>query len=103
MPSRPRWVAPHQPRLDWQMWFAALNPRESLPWLGMLLRRLMEGSPDVLALLDRNPFSAPPRYVRLAYYRYRFTSAEGRRATGAWWEREFIAYLTPPLTLDQLR
>eukprot|EP00951_Prasinocladus_malaysianus_P047402 scaffold650284_cov45-Prasinocladus_malaysianus.AAC.1 len=21
----PPWVAPHQPRLDWQMWFAALG------------------------------------------------------------------------------
>ena len=21
----PKWVAPHQPRLDWQMWFAALQ------------------------------------------------------------------------------
>ena len=24
---RPRFVAPHQPRLDWQMWFEALGPR----------------------------------------------------------------------------
>ena len=23
----PRFAQPHQPRLDWQMWFAGLNPR----------------------------------------------------------------------------
>ncbi|HEY5281768.1 MAG TPA: lipase maturation factor family protein [Polyangia bacterium] len=28
---RPAFVAPHQPRLDWQMWFAALgNYRKSV-------------------------------------------------------------------------
>ena len=28
----PRIVAPHMPRLDWQMWFAALNPRGNEYW-----------------------------------------------------------------------
>src|SRR5204863_9605213 len=27
------WVAPHQPRLDWQMWFAALGDYRSNPWI----------------------------------------------------------------------
>src|SRR5438034_1269638 len=30
---RPRFVAPHQPRLDWQMWFAALDPDGARGWL----------------------------------------------------------------------
>src|SRR5262249_52493199 len=29
---RPEFVAPHQPRLDWQMWFAALGDIRSSPW-----------------------------------------------------------------------
>ena len=29
----PRRTAPHQPRLDWQMWFAALGSYQSNPWL----------------------------------------------------------------------
>src|SRR4029077_11239076 len=29
----PRYCAPHQPRLDWQMWFAAMGPPEESPWL----------------------------------------------------------------------
>ncbi len=97
--GRPRFVAPYHPRLDWQMWFAALDPPSNEPWLESLVRRLLEGSPQVLSLLDGNPFpDAPPRYVRLAYYRYRFSTAAVRSRTGAWWERAFKGYLTPPLS-----
>src|SRR5262249_24583673 len=28
----PGWVQPHQPRLDWQMWFAALGNMRANPW-----------------------------------------------------------------------
>src|SRR4029077_10765770 len=56
-PARaPAFVAPHMPRLDWQMWFAALNPDGAREWLVPLLQRLLEGSPEVLALLRDNPF-----------------------------------------------
>src|SRR2546422_437528 len=51
---RPRFVQPHQPRLDWQMWFAALDPEGAQDWLVSLLRHLLEGTPQVLALLDGN-------------------------------------------------
>ena len=54
----PRWVAPHRPRLDWQMWFAALGYPP--PWFMRLLARLLEGVPEVLALLDGNPFPEHP-------------------------------------------
>jgi hypothetical protein len=84
----PRFVAPHQPRLDWQMWFAALSSYRSQPWFQNFLVRLLQGSPDVLALLQRNPFpDHPPRYIRSRLYDYRFTDLGTRRATGAWWER----------------
>ncbi len=87
---RPPIVAPHQPRLDWQMWFAALGNYRGNPWFVNLMVRLLEGSPDVLALLRTNPFpDAPPRYVRAEVYDYHFTDFAGRRATGAWWRRDF--------------
>src|SRR5438132_8135716 len=35
---RPAFVAPHMPRLDWQMWFAALNPEGAREWLPSLPR-----------------------------------------------------------------
>jgi hypothetical protein len=94
----PRWVAPHQPRLDWQMWFAALDGVQ--PWFVEFAGRLLEGSPDVLALLASNPFAGePPRYVRARMFRYRETSLAERRASGAWWKREYVGTYLPPVTL----
>ena len=86
---RPRFVAPHQPRLDWQMWFAALGGPYRNQWVVALQRRLMEASPSVLALLGENPFpDGPPRYIRVSVYDYRMTDAQVRRTTGAWWTRD---------------
>ncbi|MFY0528064.1 lipase maturation factor family protein [Archangium gephyra] len=94
----PRQVAPHQPRLDWQMWFAALG---SPPvWLLAFMLRLLEGSPDVLKLLAINPFpERPPRYIRATLYDYRMTDRETHRSTGAWWSRERVGLYLPPLSL----
>jgi predicted DCC family thiol-disulfide oxidoreductase YuxK len=94
----PRQVAPHQPRLDWQMWFAALGspPR----WFLSLLVRLLEGSPEVLKLLAANPFpERPPRYVRAVLHEYRMTDLATRRSTGQWWTRETLGLYVPPVTL----
>jgi hypothetical protein len=97
---RPVFVAPHQPRLDWQMWFAALGSYRNQPWFQAFLARLLQGSPPVLALLERNPFpDAPPRYIRSVVYDYRFTDWAARRATGAWWRREMKGLYSPPQSL----
>jgi predicted DCC family thiol-disulfide oxidoreductase YuxK len=93
---RPKFVEPHQPRLDWQMWFAALGGYEGNPWVRAFLERLLEGSPAVLGLLANNPFpNGPPRYVRAVLYDYRFTDAGQRRATGAWWKRRALGLYCP--------
>jgi len=77
----PRFIAPHQPRLDWQLWFAALGFYQNHPWLRRFLKRLLEGSPEVLSLLRTNPFSGTnPRFVRGVLYDYRFTTQAERRA-----------------------
>ena len=101
----PGFVQPHMPRLDWQMWFAALGPRAEAHWLLPLAGHLLEASPPVLALLDEtnNPFAdEPPRFVRLVLYDYRFTTP-GEGAGGAWWQRERTAYLTEPIAREGLR
>lgn len=99
---RPPFVAPHMPRLDWQMWFAALNPRRAQHWLTGLMHGLLRGSHDVVGLLEDNPFDeAPPTYVRLLFYRYRFATPEERRDRGVWWTRELSGQLTQPLSLEQ--
>jgi predicted DCC family thiol-disulfide oxidoreductase YuxK len=87
--SRPaRWNIPHQPRLDWQMWFAALGSVRENPWIIGLMWRLLEGSPSVLALLESNPFAQrPPKYVRAQLYDYRFTDRRTRALTHQWWVR----------------
>jgi predicted DCC family thiol-disulfide oxidoreductase YuxK len=98
---RPGFVAPHQPRLDWQMWFAALSNYRSEPWLLRFCECLLRNSSPVLRLLRANPFpDAPPRYIRAVVYRYRFTDPETRRATGAWWRRERLGLFAPVLTLQ---
>ena len=97
---RPAFVEPHMPRLDWQMWFAALDPFSAQEWLLPLADRLLAGEPAVTRLLGPNPLEGRLRFVRLAYYQYRFTSASERAKTGAWWKREFGAYLTEPIGTD---
>ncbi len=85
---RPRFVEPHQPRLDWQMWFAALGDARQNPWFFGLAYRLLENSPDVVRLLGKNPFpDKPPRYLRAQIYRYHFATLAEHEQTGAWWQR----------------
>jgi predicted DCC family thiol-disulfide oxidoreductase YuxK len=100
----PGWCAPHQPRLDWQMWFAALETPQENPWLIALTFRLLQGSRDVSGLLAHNPFPAQtPRYIRTMFYRYRFTTMDERHQTGEWWKREELREYLPMLSLDQFR
>ena len=99
--AAPRWAAPHQPRLDWQMWFAALQAPPV--WFVRLLGRLLEGEPDVLALFTKNPFPGrPPTYVRALLYEYRMTDRQTRRRTGAWWHRELLGEYVPAIRLARL-
>jgi hypothetical protein len=96
---RPGFVAPFHPRLDWQMWFAALDPTGNGEWLRSLAAHLLRGTPEVVALLRRNPFpDAPPHMIHLVVYNYRFTTPEERRRTHAWWQRVPVGYLPVPLT-----
>jgi lipase maturation factor 1 len=97
---RPPWVAPHQPRLDWQMWFAALGDYRGNPWVLQFMARLLEGSPQVLALLRGNPFpKAPPRYLRATVYEYHFTDADQKSKNGIFWRRQLKGEYVPVISL----
>jgi predicted DCC family thiol-disulfide oxidoreductase YuxK len=99
---RPKFIEPFQPRLDWQMWFAALGTCQQNPWFVGFCQRLLQGSPKVLALLDKNPFPGkPPRYIRAELYDYRFTDFAERRKTGAWWKRERVGQYLPVISLGE--
>jgi lipase maturation factor 1 len=100
----PGFVAPYQPRLDWQMWFAALEGPRDNPWFFRFEYCLLKNSPPVLALLGSNPFpKAAPKYIRALLYEYHFTDLATRRATGAWWRRELKGLYAPPLSLEDFR
>jgi hypothetical protein len=93
--GRPAFIIPHQPRLDWQMWFVTLHPHH-LPWFGSFLEALLDNSPEVSGLLAHNPFpDAPPRYLRVDAYQYNFTTASERERTGNWWKRTALGPFTP--------
>jgi len=95
----PGFVQPHMPRLDWQMWFAALGPQQHTHWLLPLAERLLQNDPTTLSLLEANPFlDTPPSFVRFVMYRYYFTTPdEGYEQN--WWRRDFIGYLTEPISV----
>jgi hypothetical protein len=96
----PGWAEPSQPRVDWQMWFAALGNYRDNPWLLRLMMRLLQGSPPVLELVKLNPFAGkPPMYIRAMIYDYQFTTYEERRKTGNWWKRELKGTYFPPISL----
>ena len=95
----PRFAGPHMPRLDWQMWFAALRGSRRAPWFHHFVARLQEGSPEVLALLDDDPFRGePPLHIRGMLFDYRFTDAATRRTEDAWWQRRALGLYSPVVT-----
>ncbi len=90
-------IAPFQPRLDWQMWFAAMQPPDQNVWLIHLLYQLLEGRASAKALLANDPFpDSPPLRVRAELYGYRFTEP----GEPGWWHRERIGPYLPAFDLD---
>ena len=99
--KRPPLIIPHQPRLDWQMWFAALGTYNHNPWIINLAYQMLDNSTDVYKLLQTNPFpDKPPRYIRAVKYTYHYTKLmEGSGRD--WWKREYVKEYFPPLSLHQ--
>jgi len=99
--TAPKWVAPHHPRLDWQMWFAALQGSyQRTPWFLNFMGALLQGKPEVLQLLTEDPFpDKPPRYIRATLYEYRFTDLATKRSEGTWWHREWKRIYCPAISL----
>jgi len=91
---RPSFVEPHMPRLDWQMWFAALDPRGAQRWLLPLMRGLLDDNKAITPLLGPKPFDGRVQCLKLAYYQYHFTTWAERTETGAWWKRARAGDLT---------
>jgi hypothetical protein len=94
---RPPFVAPYQPRIDWQIWFAAMASPADYPWTFHFVWKLLHNDPGTLSLLANNPFpDAPPHYIRARLYRYRFAPI----GEDACWKREPIREWLPGLSTD---
>jgi hypothetical protein len=97
---RPSFAVLHMPRLDWQLWFAALRGYEKAPWFGHFAARLLEAEPSVLGLMFRDPFDGtPPHYLRARLFDYHFSSPD-QRSEGIWWNRTELRSYTPELSLS---
>lgn len=102
---RPPWITPYHYRLDWLAWFAGIEAgygkgvqREG--WLVHFVWKLLHADAGTLSLLANDPFpDAPPRWVRVQLYRYRFAASD----SGRWWERELVGTHLPPLSADDPR
>ena len=100
----PQWNAPHQPRLDWSLWFAALGSERDRVVAERLAAALLNGEKSVLRLLGRNPFpDKPPQFLRASLYEYRFTTAAERQENGAWWSRKLRRAYLPTVSRADFR
>ncbi|MCH7762055.1 lipase maturation factor family protein [candidate division TA06 bacterium] len=90
----PTFVAPHQPRVDFQLWFFTLSRDSSRhQYFNQLLYNLCHRPRSHNRLFRVNPFSeSPPSTIRLAFYRYTMTDWETLKKKGTYWNREFLGF-----------
>jgi len=81
----PLWLAPHHPRVDFQMWFFGLNPRVDR-WHLRLLQSLCKEQSPAHALFEKLP-AKPPRMVQFIVAEDHMADLATWRASGAWWLR----------------
>ena len=86
----PSWVAPHQPRVDFLLWFYGLAHERPAPAYVTALLAQMCTDPEAVQPLFSNRLPRHPDAVRIEFWQYHFTSAEERQETGMWWTRERI-------------
>ena len=88
----PPFVAPHQPRVDFLLWFYGVGFEQRQPTFvadvaGAPLRRSHRRRGAVRVV---SPLPARPAAVRIAFWDYRFTSPAEKAASGAWWTRRQV-------------
>ncbi|HLD05539.1 MAG TPA: lipase maturation factor family protein [Candidatus Nanoarchaeia archaeon] len=88
-------IAPYQPRIAWQIWFAAMQHPQDNPWLIHLIWKLLHNDPNVLNLIAYNPFpDQPPKFIRVSYYKYKFAPLGSDHV----WDRMYMGEWLPPLS-----
>lgn len=106
----PPQIAPYHLRLDWLIWFLPFSvvvtpsgirvPGYSR-WFFNFVQRLLTNDRALLSLMGPNPFpEAPPAFIRALFYRYRYSTSDQKRQTGAWWSRQLLGTYLQPISLD---
>jgi hypothetical protein len=108
----PPQVAPYHLRLDWLIWFLPFSVRTSGSgirvsgydrWFIRFVERLLVGDRELLKLMGTNPFpEQPPGFIRALFYKYRYTTLEEKRQTGAWWARKLLGVYLQPTSREML-
>ena len=92
-------IAPYQPRIDWQIWFAAMQTPEQNPWMLTFIKKLLDNDKVTLSLIKENPFpDKPPKYIRVEHYIYNFV----KPGNIAVWERERIGTWLSPMSKEDI-
>jgi hypothetical protein len=95
----PPFVAPYQPHLDWQLWFAAMATPDYYPWTFNLVWKMLHNDPATMSLFAGNPFpDHPPRYIRAVLYKYHF--APLGNPDHVYWTREKLGPWLPAYSVD---
>jgi len=90
-------IAPYQPRIDWQIWFAAFSNYQREPWMMHFVWKLLHNDPGTLSLIDSNPFpDDPPNFIRIEFYRYEFLEP----GSDAVWKRSYLGRWLNPVSKD---
>jgi lipase maturation factor 1 len=99
--SVPMQIAPLQPRLDWQMWFAALSEYKRNPWFIKLVRKLLVNEKDVVNMLKVNPFKdSAPDVIRALYFDYEFNDFQSYLKTKEVWKKTYQGVYLPEVSLN---
>jgi len=88
---RPCVLGPYHRRLDWLIWFSAMDDKLGDPWIAHLVWKLLDGDRTVRTLIAVDPFAGKaPKWVRIRRFLYHFGS-------DTWWTRELVDanYLQP--------
>ena len=89
----PSLIAPHQPRVDFSLWFYGLGFRRGMPeYVHNLLDRVCHDRQAVQPLFD-GLLPKTVVAVRVAFYSYRFSTPAQREQSGAIWMREPLGAL----------
>jgi hypothetical protein len=91
----PPLVAPHQPRVDFLLWFYGLSFRRGMPRYvqNLLTRACLD--PEAVAPLFVDRLPPAPEAVRIGFWRYHFTTPEEAGKSGHIWKRERVGTLRP--------